>query len=218
IPYSIFNPNGMPEEEIKAKRDFLEQRLDEVIFELYDLTEAEQDLVLDMCQTGLEFFYRGGNSNAAQPVEPYPHKQGTFDDLHGIRFDERGLEGYLYAFLQPWNREIASLGGEFRWRIIRPSHVPMLAVVLTTQEYEAPLPPIEQSDEEEWQNLLRQLSQTLRQPVSTQVYIDGMVRAVTDTNVLIIKRNERRLWTRSLAREDAEATLLQAINMQEAVT
>lgn len=217
VPYSIFNQDGMPEEKIKQTRDFLEQQLDEAIFELYDLTEAEQDLVLDMCQTGLEFFYRGGSSNAAQSVEPYPDTQGIFADLHGIRADERGLEGYLYAFLKPWNREIAFLGGEFRWRIIRPSRIPMLAVVLTTQEYGTHLPLIEQSDEEEWQSLLQQLDQTLRQPVSTQVYIDGMVRAVTDTNIFIIKRNERRLWTRSLAREDAEATLLQAINMQKSV-
>jgi len=43
-----------------------------------------------------------------------------------------------------------------------------------------------------------------------------MIRVVSDTDIYIIKRDERRLWTRSMAREDAEATLLQAMNLQEA--
>jgi hypothetical protein len=55
----------------------------------------------------------------------------------------------------------------------------------------------------------------LLQPVSRKVYVDGMIRVVSDTDIIIIKRNERRLWTRSLAREDAEATLLQAMRLQE---
>ncbi|MBK8990040.1 MAG: N-6 DNA methylase [Chloroflexi bacterium] len=217
-PQSTINPDGLSAEEIRNRRNFLENRLDETIFDLYELNESERDLILDMCETGLEFFYRGGSSEAVKPVEPYPNvQQGTLAHLHGNREMERGLEGYLYAFLRTWNRELESLGGEFRWRIIRPSRAPMLAVIFSTQEYNETLPAIEGADEDEWQALLKRLNETLRQPVSSQIYIEGMVRAVTDTDIFIIKRNERRLWTRSLAREDAEATLLQAINMQESV-
>ncbi len=216
-PRSILDPNGLPIEEIKRIQELFERDLDEAIFELYDLSESERDLILDMCEIGLEFFYRGGSSKAVEPVEQYPNIQGTIADLHGDRNKERGLEGYLYAFLQMWNREMEPLGGDFRWRIIRPAFVPMLAIVFTTQEVNEPLPAVQMTEEDAWQHLLSHLSETLRQPVSSQIYIDGMVRAVTDTNIFIIKRNERRLWTRSLAREDAEATLLQAIHMQEFV-
>lgn len=216
-PLSMFDRNGVPAEQIREKRDLLEKRLDEAIFELYDLDTAERDLILDMCETGLEFFYRGGNSSVIKPLEQYPAAQGTIRDLHGERRKERGLDGYLYAFLESWNREIESIDGEFRWRIIRPLHAPMIAVVFTTQELHEELPLIEMNDETEWHQLLHRLSKNLRQPINSQIYIDGMVRAVTDTNIVIIKRNERKLWTRSLAREDAEATLLQAINMQETI-
>ncbi|MBX3057693.1 MAG: SAM-dependent DNA methyltransferase [Anaerolineae bacterium] len=212
---SMLNPSGFTAEKSKRVQESLERELDEAIFELYDLSESERDLILDMCETGLEFFYRGGSSKAVEPVELHPNVQGTMANLHGGRNNERGLEGYLYAFLQVWNRELESLGGEFRWRIIRPPFVPMLAVVFTTQEVNTPLPAIETTGEAEWPHLLARLSETLRQPVSSQIYIDGMVRVVTDTNIFIIKRNERRLWTRSLAREDAEAALLQAIHLQE---
>jgi hypothetical protein len=43
-----------------------------------------------------------------------------------------------------------------------------------------------------------------------------MIRAVTEHDIIVIKRNERRLWTRTAAREDAEATLFQVIKKQQA--
>jgi len=91
----------------------------------------------------------------------------------------------------------------------------MIAVVFTTQEKGKPLPDISGTDDEEWTRVLGRCARTLRQPVSRNVYVDGMVRAVSDTDIVIIKRDERRFWTRSLAREDAEATLLQAMRLQE---
>ena len=192
----------------------LEQKLDNAIFKLYQLSEAEQDLVLDLCEVNLEFLYRDSKSKAARSVERFPLSlQGLINDLPANRKLDRGLEGYLYAFLKIWNKEIAS-EGEFRWRIIRPLQVPMIAVVFTTQEVGETLPILDTADEE-WNKVLRRCSQALKQEVSRNIYIDTMVRVVTDTEIYIIKRDERRLWTRSIAREDAEATLVQAMHLQE---
>lgn len=192
-----------------------ERRLDEAIFTLYNLNEAERDLVLDLCEVNLEFLYRHSKSNAARSVEKSPSfAQGLIRDVPADRKRERGLQGYIYAFLKWWNREIAP-GGEFRWHIIRPSRVPMIAVVFTTQEVRDPLPDLRLTDEEEWATVLKRCSDALKQEVSRRIYIDNMVRVVTDTEIYIIKRDERRLWTRSMAREDAEATLVQAMHLQE---
>ena len=93
----------------------------------------------------------------------------------------------------------------------------MLAVVFSTQQKDVALHRVSGSDIDEWAKVLNRLQNDLLIPYeSNRVYIDGMIRAVTDTDIIIIKRNESRLWTRSMAREDAEATLLQAINLQEA--
>jgi hypothetical protein len=113
-----------------------------------------------------------------------------------------------------WNREILP-EGEFRWRIIHPQHIPMIAVVFTTQEVGDSLPAIDSTDEEEWASVLSRCSEALRQPVSQHIYIDSMVRVVTDTEIYIIKRDEQRLWTRSMAREDAEAVLVQIMHLQD---
>jgi len=193
----------------------IEHRLDRAIFDLYNLGEAERDLILDLCEVNLEFFYRHSRSLAAKTLERYPLvSQGTIKDLPTEREKERGLEGYLYAFLEMWNRELAPKG-EFYWRVIRPSSRSMIAVVFTTQEVGDVLPTRNSTDDEEWFAALARCSEVLMQPVSRKIYINSMVRVVTDTEIYIIKRDERRLWTRSMAREDAEATLVRAMCLQE---
>ena len=42
-----------------------------------------------------------------------------------------------------------------------------------------------------------------------------MLRAVTDSAIIIVKRNEGRLWSATAAREDAEATIAQAMRLQQ---
>ena len=203
---------GPATEEDLAK---LERQLDAAVFELYELSEVEQDLIYDLCTSGLDLFYNSTKSSAIRNVDPYPERtQGLARNLPGERVRERGLEGYLNAFLQTWNRELEP-DGEFFWRVIRPAKIPMMAVMFTTQEKGKSLPDMPTTDDEAWAMVLERCARTLPQPVSRNVYVDGMIRSVTDTDIVIIKRNERRFWTRSLAREDAEATLLQAIRLQE---
>src|SRR5262249_44497204 len=119
-------------------------------------------------------------------------------------------------FLKIWNQELEP-DGEFCWYIIRPSgDWPLLAITFSTQQKGENVSEVSESNEQQWLEVLKKLEKDLLVPYhSEQVYIDGMVRAVTDTDIIIIKRNERRLWTRSMAREDAEATMLQAIHLQE---
>ncbi len=190
----------------------LEQELDEAIFDLYGLLDAERDLIRDMCKFGLDYFYNHIKSDAVKAVEyKCTSSLGVIDDLPMDRNLQNGLEAYIYTFLQVWNRELED-DGEFRWHIIYSNNAPMIAVVFTTQEKGYPLSNIPNVDEEnEWQNVLKQCSEVLLRPVSKTIYTDSMVRAVTDTDILIVKRNEQRLWTRSAAREDAEATMLQAM-------
>jgi hypothetical protein len=220
IRQDLQHPNGKTDEQIAAELAFLEYKLDEAVFDLYELSDPERDLVRDMCEIGLEFFYKHAESNAVKPVdEKRPaYQQGFYHDLPPQREHQAGLEGYLYAFLQTWNRELEP-DGEFRWRIIgRKKKPPLIAVIFSTQRKDEPPPEISNSDDENvWSTVLHKLENDLLVPYNShRIYIDGMIRAVTDSDIIIIKRNENRLWTRSMAREDAEATLLQAINLQDA--
>lgn len=213
---SLLNADGLSPKEIQNKQNDLEKALDAAIFDLFDLDESERDLILDTCETGLEFFYRKSKSRAVKPIYDFPRLQGITADLPGNRGAERGLEGYLYAFLQIWNQELQRLKGEFRWRIVREPRANMLAVIFSTQFIKNSTIENLSQDEPEWNEVLFKLEKNLQYPVSQRIYIDGMIRAVTETDIIIIKKNERRLWTRSLAREDAEATLVQAMALQKA--
>jgi hypothetical protein len=197
------------DEEIKE----LENQLDKAVFELYELSEAEQDLVLDMCETGLEFFYKEDKSNAVKPFIKIKNTHGLIKDLPQNRSQEKGLEGYLYAFLDFWNDEL-NPDGEFNWTIISLPNNPMLAVIFTTQNKGELLPEL-QNNITAWDAVLNRCGKALKREISRNIYIEGMMRSVSDTEIIIIKRNERRLWTRTAAREDAEATLAQAIRLQE---
>lgn len=195
----------------------LEHDLDEAIFDLYELNEEERDLIRDMCEYGLDLFYNNVKSTAVKPVEAdRPGSNcGVLKDVPTRRDWQKGFEGYIRTFLEIWNRELES-NGEFRWQVIRPGrNIPMIAIVFSTQYKKKPLGPVKESDMAQWNKVLKKLDNTLLTPISKRIYIDGVVRAVFDTDIMIIKRNERRLWTRSMAREDAEATLLQAIHLQE---
>ncbi|MFN9401164.1 MAG: hypothetical protein ACK57R_13405, partial [Dolichospermum sp.] len=198
----------------------LEYRLDEAIFDLYELNISERDLIRDMCDVGIEFFYNHSNSQAVQSlnIKSLPKLQGTIADISNIRGNQNHIQSYIYTFLNIWNRELEP-DGEFNWKVIdAETNSSMLAVVFSTQEKNISLPDrySSSSSEDEWKEILGSIGKHNLVPYdSHQIYIDGMIRVVSDTQIIIVKRNEMRLWTRSMAREDAEATLLQAIHLQE---
>jgi UDP-N-acetylglucosamine enolpyruvyl transferase len=71
-------------------------------------------------------------------------------------------------------------------------------------------------DPRDWQEVLGRLGAALDGQVESTIRIDGVVRIVSDTYIIVIKRNEARMWTSTAAREDAEATLLQVMALQDA--
>jgi hypothetical protein len=217
VPYGFFNPEGKTPEQLEKEVDSLERKLDEAVFDLYGLSQMERDQVRDLCDVGLEFFYESFRSEASSPVDSTRpgRTRGLYSDLPTRRDRQAGLEGYLHAFLRIWNHELDE-GEEFYWRVIRPAgEWPLLAVVFSTKHTDEPVPEASESEGQQWQGVMDKLKNDLLiQYNSDRIYVDGMVRAVTETDIIIIKRNERRLWTRSMAREDAEASLVKLMNLQ----
>ena len=186
----------------------LETKLDEAIFKLYGLKEEDVDLVRDLCDTGLDFFYRRDESEAVKPIlagMPDP-SSGDAASLPDGPFGQ-----YLRTFIQGWSAYLGA-NEELRWELhIPPETDSMLAVVLTLND-QGDSPKLEPLEKSEWHVVLRRLGNALTHPISSRIYVEGLARAVTDDSIMVIKRNERRLWTKSMAREDAEATLVQAMN------
>jgi len=200
----------------QAEIDKLEGQLDDLVFQTYGLAGFERQLVNDMCQIGLDLFYRHAQSEAVKPLRlPDDFLCGRAPDMGGLG-DDNDLGGYLRAFDGLWNQQLTP-HGEFIWQVVRPgTSAPMIAVVLETVEVDGSDEPLTGANRHEWASLMRKLDDvSVQHEGSRRIFIDGVVRIVSETEIIIIKRNERRLWTASMAREDAEATIKQAIQLQE---
>jgi hypothetical protein len=139
---------------------------------------------------------------------------GRINDL--VNGNGRGELGhYLKTYVGLWEPHLKEQNGRLRWRVVQPSgESPMIAAIFQTESDGDELPPPSTSDEQAWNDALYKVKEYSWQSAGAQrIYIDGMVRVVTDTDIIIIKRNERRLWTASAARDDAEATMLLAMQL-----
>ena len=193
----------------------LEAELDAAIFDLYELTPPERDLIRETCSTGLDLFYQYHKGEALREVIQPARSFGTFADLSEA---DEGLSAYLRTFLEAWNAELAP-DGEFAWRVLSPpSRAPLLAVCFTTR-YKRDKPPsdLPDNDVEAWSSVLADLQQyALVHGGASSILIDTFFRLVSVRQIVFIKRNERRFWTRSAAREDAESALTHLMNLEDA--
>jgi hypothetical protein len=187
----LMHPDGIPGAEIEAKRRKWETELDEAVFELYGLNEEQKDLIRDCCEVTLPFFYQPYDSIGAMPAV----KKNDFS----------WIETYTRIFARRWNTYLDS-ETEMRAVVHLGAHENMLAVEFFPSS-SSDLWSLEPKTDT-WSYILEEIGAVLPQPMGTsQIMLDGIVHAVTDNSIIIIKRNEKRFWTRSLAREDADATL-----------
>ena len=187
----LLHPDGVPETEIETQRRTWEKELDEAVFELYGLNEEQKDLIRDCCEVTLPFFYKPFDSMGAMPAV-------RGDDLSWI-------ETYARIFARRWNTYLGE-AAEMRAEVHVGAHGNMVAVEFYPADKADPWNLYPKSNS--WQYVLEQIGKALPQPLGTsQILVDGVVHAVSDDAVIVIKRNEKRFWTRSLAREDADATL-----------
>lgn len=194
-----------------AKLQELERELDNAIFDLYELSTAERDVIRETCGLGFDLYYRYHKGDALREVVSPTRTCGTLRDLSPT---DEGLSAYLRTFLEVWNPELAP-DGELAWRFLSPpSGAPLLAVSFTTR-YKRNRAPADSSQDnaEEWSDILAHLQKhSLVHGGSSRIFVDTFFRYVGDRHILFIKRNERRFWTCTAAREDVESALTHLMN------
>jgi len=174
----------------------LQAELDNAIFELYELSNEQKDLVSDLCQVTLDFFYDGAKSQAVRSPSP------------------RQLEEYRDAFLDVWNDRLLQKSKQLQPLIFAPNNGLLCGMAFELKELGdiSQYPPI--TDDAEWQRWFRRLSRGLLSQYSQQIYTDRVVKELTNSSMFIIKRAESRLWTKSQARQDANEFLTQVFKLE----
>lgn len=187
----IIHPDGVPGEKVEAKYREMEAQLDEAVYELYGLNEEQKDLIRDCCEVTLPFFYK--------PFDCV----GSMKAIEGN--DYSWIDYYVKIFSRRWNTYLDD-SEEIRADVHVGAHGNMVAIEFYPADKDD-LWDLKPKDDS-WGYVLEQISNSLPQPMGTsKILLDGVVRAVSESGVIIIKRNEKRFWTRSLAREDADVTL-----------
>ncbi|MFH1634288.1 MAG: hypothetical protein ABIG63_09815 [Chloroflexota bacterium] len=186
---SLFDPNTPG---WRAMQD----ELDEAIFDLYQLSDAQRDLVRDLCKVTLEFFYEGIDSQAVKypPVE--------------------WLAEYRDTFLDVWGERLASRGKELEAQIYAPHHGLLVGMAFELKDLDTSIVNTPVTDNSEWQYWFRRLSKSLQKEYTARIYIDSVVKALSDSSIFIVKRAERRLWTKSQARQDAQELLTEVFKRE----
>jgi len=186
---TLFKPDAMPKQQ-------LESELDEAVFDLYELTDEQRDLVRDFCKVTLDFFYNGSSSNAVKP----PTMQQ--------------LQEYEAAFLSVWQDRLKQKGKELEVRVYAPIGSSLVGISfdlrrLGTAQAVEPL-----TSDVEWNKLFRRLAKVLPVQRSQRVYLDRVVKILAGSSMFIVKRSEQRLWTQSQARRDANELLTEVFKAE----
>jgi hypothetical protein len=180
----LFNPNS-------SSRLELERQLDDRIFSLYGLDQAQRDLVNDFCNVTLDFFYKGPDSVAVKLPS------------------EEQLTNYKMAFLEIWEERLKPKGKELETRIYTPKGSPLIGMSFDLKKLGTVKEDAILTDSNEWNNLFRRLSTSgvLTVPQAKRIYLDRTLKVIDGSSMFVAKRNEMRLWTKSQAREDAHELL-----------
>jgi len=193
----------------------LEKDLDQCIFDLYEMRQADRDLVRDLCKFGLPFFYDGWKSKVTDPyrLPAGLTTSGYVENINRSALRQLPLLDYVKVFASQWEAPLRKHDGELAYSIIQPpDENAMLAVIFLSHSHERAVCTQVELNDAAWKKVLRDIGDASVHPMaSNEMYVDGLIRIISHSYILIMKRNEQRLWTRSLARVDAEATWLRAL-------
>jgi len=194
----------------------IEKQLDEAVFNLYYLTKAEKNLIKDRCKYEIDTYYDHQKSRAYLPVLGLNTSLfGNKNDVATNQEPVQGIEDYLNAFylvITP----LLKKGKNITHTVIRSRGTNQenlvwedsIIVIFNISDNE--ISNLEKNEIKEWKDAIRLIERNSTIEVSRSIYVEHFLRYVSDNYLLILKRNERRLWSRTAAREDAVALFAQS--------
>ena len=171
------------------------QILHDCISDLFELTDSERDLV--------DGFWAAQRPEASRQISPAAATEGTEADLD--QQSTLGIVPYLKVFLRIWNRRLGG-AGEFKWRLWRDQQAGVVALVFEIHDSDKSVQKTDQT--EAWLAALRRIGIQWESSRAHSILRYGVVRAVTDTAIVIVKRDEQHLWSSRAAMAGRRRLLL----------
>ena len=169
--------------------EVLIEAIDAAVFDLFELADFERDLVTD------HWLERDAQRN------PHPGLTAR----HGPE-TRSVVDRYATAFVAAWRPLLGrDLGLTWTAHLHRPTRT--VAVIFELHGVDDK-PAADHLSESSWSAAMERFAGRV-DDVAGGLRTFDMVRAVTDTEIVLIKRDHAELWTATAAREDAEATSVQ---------
>jgi hypothetical protein len=185
IPSEILNGNLDMAflEKLSTDRDFREIENNRLL-QLYGLTETEKILIHDTIRYALGYFIRKLDSEAVQPA----------DNSH--------IKEYVLTLCETLNHQFSTSNRGFCGTIfLSDSPLRIVILKLTSQPNQDVC---EELGENEMKQQLKEIDEGLIEEKAGSVYVRRNLRRYGKNSVSIIKPNQTRYWTRSLAITDAD--------------
>ena len=198
----LLHPNGIPEDKVIEQRKEWEIQLDEFVLDLYEFTNHQKILINDFYNVTLPFLYNPYNSKGVEPVIKNDNTKWVTD--YAICFNE---------YWQPYLEKDETLRADLC--IALSNNVIAIEFFIADFDDEWDLSPKNKI----WESLLSKIDESNMIPLGTsRILLEGVVHIDLDKSIIIIKRNEKRFWTKSLAYEDAESIMAKRIIGSNTIT
>ncbi len=169
----------------------------ELVFDLYDLTPAERQLVHDMADYGIDYFYWS------------KRKQRRADGTRAVRPpDAEMLIAYAHTFVETVTTLLRYQGQTLRTRVYldgAPLSVVAFELISLSDACETRV--TESTDE--LKAVLRDLDGRLLEQHTPALYMRRHVRLYDGNRLYLVRPSEQRFWTRSQALADADSAVLE---------
>jgi type I restriction-modification system DNA methylase subunit len=191
----LFNKNGIQECKIEKQRKQWEAEIDEAVFDLYGLKKKKKELIRDFNSVTLEFFYKPYNCGGIEPVIREDNTQWIKD--YAIRFSD---------CWQPYLNSDETLRADLC--VALSENIVALEFYISDIDDDWDL----LQKDKLWDKILDEIADYSERPLgSSEILVESIIQVITNDSIIIIKRNEKRFWTKSIAYEDAESTLTKRI-------
>ena len=202
----------------------LEAQLNEAVFNLYYLTEEEKDLIKDRCSFEISTYYENYKSKAFYSVFGLANLiRGDSLEIVNRNNTLTGMESYIEAFhltilpLLKSNRKLShtiirSKGldhQESKWT----DSIAAIFHIGTIKNRN-----FDKNEIKSWKDAIRLIEKNSSIKINHAIYVEQFLRFISNDFLFIIKRNERRLWSRTAAREDAMALFAQSQTLPQLQT
>lgn len=180
-----------------------EEAIAELVFDIYDLTSTERQLLQDTLDYGIEFFYWS------------KRKQRKFGGIKAVQHPDTGmLKAYADTFIETVTALLRYQGQTLNALVYQdgtPLSVIGFELVSLADAKETQIVESKNALRE----ILRRLDQMLLERRTQALYMRRHVRIYDGTRLYLVRPSERRFWTRSQARVDADSIVVEWLSYQQ---